>query len=72
MITYEGFAQNGWQCPVCGRVMAPSMMWCPWCADRQVHTVTNVNWNPDGSVTGIVRDIMVNPGKAKGGNDAAQ
>lgn len=63
---YEGFIQQGWQCPVCGRVMAPSSMWCFWCCDKETNMVTNVTVHTDGSISGgYVRDFMVNPGKAK-------
>lgn len=62
MITYEGFAQQGWQCPVCGRVMAPSAMWCFWCAEKSTTTATNITISADGT---CIRDIRVNPGKAK-------
>ena len=33
-INYEGFAQQGWQCPVCGAVMAP---WCSSCINCTGH-----------------------------------
>ena len=34
------FAQQGWECPKCGRILAPSMMWCPWCCSGQETTAT--------------------------------
>ena len=29
-INYRGFAQQGWQCPLCKKVLAPFMTYCPF------------------------------------------
>ena len=34
------FAQKGWICPKCGRVLAPSMMYCLWCCSDMKETIT--------------------------------
>lgn len=40
---YDNFTYvpQGWQCPVCKRVYAPSMSYCTSCGEQKV-TVTNV------------------------------
>ena len=62
----ELFIQQGWQCPVCGRVMGPSALWCYWCADKQTTAVSNVTVRTVGTP---VRDIMVDLGKTKKEDD---
>ena len=34
------FAQKGWICPKCGRVLAPSTMYCLWCCSGMKETIT--------------------------------
>ena len=34
------FAQKGWICPKCGRVLAPSMMYCLWCCSDMKESIT--------------------------------
>ena len=48
--------QQGWQCPVCGRVYAPSITMCLWCCGNVGRTndvVTNpiVDWERKITVT---------------------
>lgn len=34
------FGQQGWICPKCGRVLAPSTMYCLWCCSDMKGTIT--------------------------------
>ena len=34
------FAQKGWICPKCGRVLAPSTMYCLWCCSDMKESMT--------------------------------
>ena len=34
------FAQEGWICPKCGRVLAPSTMYCLWCCSDKKESIT--------------------------------
>ena len=34
------FAQKGWICPKCGRVLAPSTMYCLWCCRDMKESIT--------------------------------
>ena len=34
------FAQKGWICPKCGRVLAPSTMYCLWCCSDMKESIT--------------------------------
>ena len=36
----RGFAQQGWQCPICGRVYAPSTPMCYYCGGESKCTTT--------------------------------
>ena len=37
---FEGFAQQGWQCPVCKRVYSPTTPMCWYCGNGTVTTST--------------------------------
>lgn len=39
------FIPQGWQCPVCGRVYAPSFPFCTVCGNQEAVTTTNVTTN---------------------------
>ena len=47
-IKFEGFAQQGWQCPICKRVYSPFTPMCWYCGnDKQtVVTSTETDINP--------------------------
>ena len=52
----ENFAQQGWQCPICGRVYSPTTPMCYYCGANS-HTVTTTGGIPiptpvDPSTTG--------------------
>lgn len=36
------FAQKGWICPKCGRVLAPSTMYCLWCCSDMKESITTI------------------------------
>ena len=36
---YEFSAPQGWVCPRCGRVMAPSQSFCPFCSSSQSNII---------------------------------
>lgn len=38
-INYENYAQQGWQCPICKKVLAPFMTYCPF------HNEKNNKWS---------------------------
>jgi rubredoxin len=44
MFDSPGFVQEGWRCPVCGRVFSPSTAECPYCGRQE--TVTNTESKP--------------------------
>lgn len=46
MMTEDMFAQEGWICPKCGRVLAPSMMYCLWCCSNMKETITTTTTTP--------------------------
>ena len=41
--SFDGFAPQGWQCPVCRRVYSPSTTMCYYCGGQSVSTVTYTN-----------------------------
>lgn len=58
---FERFpAQQGWQCPVCGRVYSPTVMMCLYCGNEEEITSTSytIDYSHHESTT-----------KAEGGND---
>ena len=40
-IEFEGFAQQGWQCPICKRVYSPFTPMCLYCGNGKQTTVTS-------------------------------
>ena len=40
-IEFEGFAQQGWQCPICKRVYSPFTPMCWYCGNDKQTTVTS-------------------------------
>lgn len=38
----SGFAPQGWQCPICGRVYSPSTPMCYYCS-RKTETITTTS-----------------------------
>ena len=40
-IELEGFAQQGWQCPICKRVYSPFTSMCWYCGNGKQTTVTS-------------------------------
>lgn len=42
-----GFAQQGWQCPICKKILAPFMTYCPF------HNEENNKW----SVTSAIEEV---------------
>lgn len=40
---FEGFAQQGWQCPICKRVYSPMTPMCWYCGNGVPNTVTTTN-----------------------------
>lgn len=40
-IEFEGFAQQGWQCPICKRVYSPFTPMCWYCGNGKQTTVTS-------------------------------
>lgn len=41
------FAPQGWQCPVCKRVYAPSTPWCYFCGGSTVTSTTTTTSDPN-------------------------
>ena len=39
-------AQQGWQCPKCGNIISPNMMWCPFCSGEKKVTYTTTTSTP--------------------------
>ena len=39
-MTEDIFAQKGWICPKCGRVLAPTTMYCLWCCSDMKESIT--------------------------------
>ena len=39
-------AQQGWQCPICGRIYSPTTMMCLYCGNREesVSTTYTIDW----------------------------
>jgi len=46
-INYDNFVRQGWQCPVCKKILAPFMTYCPF------HNEENNKWSIT-SATGTV------------------
>ena len=44
---FEGFAQQGWQCPVCGAVYSPNTMQCFNCTGWKVSNKVSTSTNDD-------------------------
>lgn len=59
MSDHNYFAQQGWECPKCGRILSPSMMWCPWCANKDTVTTTEIIWTKDTTKTDLRGSEMV-------------
>ena len=56
--TFEGFAQQGWQCPICRRVYSPMTSMCYYCGNGVPITVTSttvgdweIDWLHHDSIT---------------------
>ena len=49
-VNYGNFIQQGWQCPICKKVLAPFMTYCPF------HDTESNRWTVT-SATGEVGDI---------------
>lgn len=47
MDCFEGFAQQGWQCPICRRVYSPSTPMCYYCGNEETVTTTSYNFTID-------------------------
>lgn len=41
----DRFIQQGWQCPICGRVYSPSTTMCYYCGSGQNYIYTNSTSN---------------------------
>ena len=41
--SFEGFAPQGWQCPICRRVYSPITPMCYYCGNGVVTTTTTTN-----------------------------
>ena len=39
-------AQQGWQCPKCGNIISPNMIWCPFCSGEKKVTYTTTTSTP--------------------------
>lgn len=46
-VNYGNFIQQGWQCPICKKILAPFMTYCPFCPS---HNEENIKWT-DTSTT---------------------
>ena len=52
-----GFAQQGWQCPICKRVYSPTTLMCYYCGNGVPYTVSSttvdavIDWLHHESVT---------------------
>lgn len=40
---FQGFAQQGWQCPVCRRVYSPTTSMCYYCGQGETIMTTGLN-----------------------------
>lgn len=40
---FEGFAPQGWQCPICRRVYSPTTPMCYYCGNGVLTTTTTTN-----------------------------
>ena len=48
MYEHNYFAQQGWECPKCGRILSPSMLWCLWCCNKEdTVTTSGVIWTDE-------------------------
>lgn len=43
---FEGFAQQGWQCPICRRVYSPLTAMCYYCGNGVPYTTTTIEIKP--------------------------
>ena len=50
------FAPQGWVCPVCGRVYAPSWPFCTVCGNQEAVTTTNVTTNVNKPIDELVKE----------------
>lgn len=54
---YEGgFIPQGWQCPVCHSVYAPTWPFCTACGSQEVVTTTNVTTNVNKPIDELVKE----------------
>ena len=56
--SFEGFAQQGWQCPICKRVYSPMTSMCYYCGNGVPYTTSSttidcgeIDWLHHESVT---------------------
>ena len=42
-------AQQGWQCPICGRVYSPTTMMCLYCGNGNIHASTTYTYVDDSN-----------------------
>ena len=58
-IEFEGFAQQGWQCPVCKKIYAPNIPECLHCNNVEAELNTTdgegltIDWNKTISMTHV-------------------
>lgn len=47
-VEFEGFAQQGWQCPICKHVYSPITPMCYYCGNGKQFTITTtgIDINP--------------------------
>ena len=49
MYEFQGFAQQGWQCPICKRVYSPTTPMCWYCGNGEVETTNSLEFVIKGS-----------------------
>ena len=51
--------QQGWQCPNCGNIISPNMMWCPFCSgEKKITYTTTTTSDPLDSEEESVKEVV--------------
>ena len=59
------FVQQGWQCPICKRVYAPSVPMCFYCGNTRITTTSDTKLEENDSDTETNNDYKINTTNSK-------
>lgn len=67
--TFEGFAQQGWQCPVCGAVYSPTTPMCYNCTGKYKTYTFSTKTTDDSIIDWLHHDTVTKAEQPKESSD---